>query len=203
MDLERVAAHDAVPIDDPPRESAVVLPVVERADGPAILFTRRADHLSSHPGQMSFPGGGREPADADLLATALREAREEVGLTPASVEVVGRLDDLQTISRYAIRPFVARVPDREYVPTDEEVAETTVLAVPALTDPANYGMQERDHPEHGTVTLHFFTVDGHTVWGATARILVQFLQVALGWQPPADAHVADEDLPDEVREAVS
>ncbi len=65
---------------------------------------------------MSFPGGGREPEDEDLLRTALREANEEIGLNPLAVNVVGRLDDIRTITRYSVRPFVGRIPDRDYLP---------------------------------------------------------------------------------------
>ncbi|WP_167837362.1 NUDIX hydrolase [Halosimplex halophilum] len=180
------------------REAAVLAPVVARDGADHVLFTKRADHLSDHPGQMSFPGGGREPEDTDLLATALREAGEEIGLRSEEVEVVGRLDDIRTITDYLVRPFVARIADREYRPSDEEVAEVAVLPVAGLVDPDNYESERRDHPHYGEIRLHFFRVDGFTVWGATANMLVQLLELATDWElpPEPDRTVdADADLP--------
>jgi 8-oxo-dGTP pyrophosphatase MutT (NUDIX family) len=194
MDWERVAGHDPVEVTDEEREAAVLAPVVTRSDGEYLLFTKRADHLGEHPGQMSFPGGGREPSDDDLQATAKREAREEIGLRPSEAEVVGRLDDIRTITNYAVRPFVARVPDREYTPDEREVAEIAVLPLSALTDLDNYESERRDHPHYGEIRIHFFHVDGYTVWGATGRMLVQLLELATDWEMPTDVdRVVDPD----------
>jgi 8-oxo-dGTP pyrophosphatase MutT (NUDIX family) len=194
MDLSAVTRHTPRTIDDAEREAAVVAPIVERADGDALLFTKRADHLGEHAGQMSFPGGGREPSDAGLEETARREANEEIGLTPDEIEIVGRLDDIPTVSDYAVRPFVSRIPDRTYVPDEREVAEIAVLPVAALTDLDNYESERRDHPHYGEIRLHFFHVDGYTVWGATGRMLVQLLELATDWEmPPEVDRVVDPD----------
>ncbi|MBX0293460.1 NUDIX hydrolase [Haloarcula nitratireducens] len=206
MDFDRLAAHDPVEVTDEEREAAVVVPVVSRSDGEGILFTKRADHLPDHPGQMSFPGGGREPEDDDLLGTALREANEEIGLDPQAAHVVGRLDDIRTITHYSVRPFVARIPDREYLPGDGEVAEIVVLPLSELTDLDNYESEHRDHPHYGEIRLHFFYVNGYTVWGATARMFVQLLELATDWEmPPEPDRYAgpDDDLPESVRDEVS
>ncbi|PSP94422.1 coenzyme A pyrophosphatase [Halobacteriales archaeon QS_1_68_44] len=194
MDPQRVAEHDPVEVTDEEREAAVLAPVVTRADGAGLLFTKRADHLGEHPGQMSFPGGGREPSDAGLEATAKREGREEIGLRPPEVDVIGRLDDIRTITNYAVRPFVARIPDREYTPDEREVAEIAVLPVSALTDHDNYESERRDHPHYGEIRVHFFRVDGYTVWGATARMLVQLLELTTDWEMPLEVdRVVDPD----------
>jgi 8-oxo-dGTP pyrophosphatase MutT (NUDIX family) len=194
MDLAGIRRHRPTAVTDEPRRAAVIVPVLERASDPFLLFTKRADDLSDHPGQMSFPGGGVEPSDADLEATALREADEEIGLRPSEVDVVGRLDDIRTVTSYSVRPFAACVPDREYVPGDGEVAEIAVLPVAGLTDRDNYESERRDHPYYGEVRLHFFRVDGYTVWGATANILVQFLELATDWEaPPEPDRVVDAD----------
>jgi 8-oxo-dGTP pyrophosphatase MutT (NUDIX family) len=206
MDFDRVAAHDAAAVTGEEREAAIVVPVVTRAEDEAVLFTKRADHLPDHPGQMAFPGGGREPEDGGLLGTALREANEEIGLDPKAVHIAGRLDDIRTITHYSVRPFVGRIPDREYLPGDEEVAEVVRLPVSALTNPGNYESEHRDHPHYGEVRLHFFYVDGYTVWGATARMLVQLLELATGWEmPPEPDRYAgpDDDLPERVQDEVS
>ena len=183
MDFGPIAAYDPATVTGE-RQAAVLAGVVDRESGPHILCTKRAEDLDDHPGQMSFPGGGREPFDADLRETALRESHEEVGLRPAEVTVVGRVDDIQTVSAYSIRPFVGRIPDRAYEPTDAEVAEIAILPVAELVDPRNYETECRDHPALGTVRLHYFHVDGYTVWGATARMLAQLLELTTDWEPP-------------------
>jgi 8-oxo-dGTP pyrophosphatase MutT (NUDIX family) len=213
MDLSRVVERGHPPgsagdgtaatARDPPaeervREAAVLAPVIDRGGADHVLFTKRAEHLTDHPGQMSFPGGGREPEDADLLATALREADEEIGLERGEADVVGRLDDITTVTDYRVRPFVGRVPDREYTPRDSEVAEIAVLPVAGLVDSDNYESERRDHPHYGEIRLHFFHVGGYTVWGATANMLVQLLEWTTDWRlpPEPDRTVdADADLP--------
>jgi len=194
MDWQAVADHDPGAVTDEDREAAVLAPVVTRDAGTHLLFTKRADHLGEHPGQMSFPGGGREPSDDDLTATALREADEEIGLAADEVEIVGRIDDIRTVTGYAVRPFVAVVPDRAYTPDEREVAEVVLLPVPALTDLDNYESERREHPAYGEHRVHYFNVDGYTVWGATARMLVQLLELTTDWRaPPEPDRVADPD----------
>jgi 8-oxo-dGTP pyrophosphatase MutT (NUDIX family) len=194
MNLSALARHTPRGIDDADREAAVVAPVVDRGAGDALLFTKRADHLGQHPGQMSFPGGGHEPSDEDLEATARREADEEIGLRSDEIEIVGRLDDIPTVSDYSVRPFVSRIPDREYVPDEREVAEIAVLPVDELTDLDNYESERRDHPYYGDIRLHFFRVGGYTVWGATGRMLVQLLELTTEWEmPPEVDRVVDPD----------
>ena len=98
MDLSRMSAHTPTAVDDADKRAAVLAPVLTREGEAYILFTKRAEHLGEHPGQMSFPGGSREPEDGSLEATALREADEEIGLRAAEVTVAGRLDDIRTRS---------------------------------------------------------------------------------------------------------
>ena len=194
LDLSRIAEYDPVEVTGEPREAAVLVPVIERSGDPHVLFVKRSDHLGEHPGQMAFPGGGREPGDADLQATAIRESDEEIGLRAEEASVVGRLDDIRTITEYSVRPYVARVADREYVPDQREIAEVAVLPVVDLVDRANYESERRDHPHYGDIRLHFFHVGGYTVWGATGRILVQFLELAADWRMPEEPdRVVDPD----------
>lgn len=184
MDLSGLRSHAPSRIGGARREAAVLAPVIERGGDAHLLFTKRADHLGEHPGQMSFPGGGREPIDRTLTDTALREAHEEVGMRPDEVDVVGRIDDTRTTTAYRVRPFVGVAPDREYVPDESEVAEVVVLPVGGLTDPANYESERRTHPEYGDHRVHFFHVDGYTVWGATGGMVVQLLERTTDWRAP-------------------
>ncbi|WP_136588468.1 NUDIX hydrolase [Salinigranum halophilum] len=198
MDLSGVGRHTPASLEGMSRQAAVVAPVVARDGEDHLLFTKRADHLGEHAGQMSFPGGGREPSDESLEATALREANEEIGLRPEETELYGRLDDIETVTDYSVRPFVGRIPDREYTPDEREVAEITVLPVAALADDANYESELRDHPHYGEIRIHFFHVDGYTVWGATGRMLVQLLELTTDWRMPPEVDRVvgpDADLP--------
>jgi 8-oxo-dGTP pyrophosphatase MutT (NUDIX family) len=184
MELSGVREHEPVTVADAERWAGVLATVLPRDDKPHVLFTKRADHLGEHPGQMSFPGGSREPSDENLEATARREGEEEIGLHDEEITTVGRLDDITTVTGYAIRPFVADIPNREYDPDENEVAEIAVLPVEQLIDLNNYESERREHPRRGDVRLHFFHIDGYTVWGATGRLLVQLLELTTGWEPP-------------------
>lgn len=194
MDLERVRTHSPTRITDEQYEAAVLVPIILRDDTPHLLFTKRADHLGEHPGQMSFPGGSRETRDDSLYATAVREAEEEIGLASSEVTRIGQLDDIRTVTRYSVTPFVGRIPDRSYLPDEREVAEIAVLSVAELVSIDNYEAEFRDHPHYGEVTIHYFHVDGYTVWGATGRILVQLLELTTDWRVPRSArNVIDSD----------
>ena len=186
MDLAGVREHEAETLDGEEQRAAVIVPILERDGREHLLFTKRAEHLSNHPGQMSFPGGRMEPEDEHLMATAKREGEEEICLDPADIECIGRLDDIRTVTRFLVRPFVSRIANREYSPCEHEVAEVVVLPVDGLTDLDNYHSEHRDHPYYGEIRLHYFYVDGYTVWGATARMLVQFLELATDWEAPPE-----------------
>lgn len=193
MDLSRLGRTEPTSLAAR-REAAVLAPVIERDGAANLLFTKRAEHLGRHPGQMSFPGGGREPRDVTLRDTALREADEEIGLRASEVDVVGRIDDVTTTSDYAVRPFVGVAPDREYVGDESEVAEVAVLPVDGLTDPRNYESERRVHPEYGDHRIHIFRVDGYTVWGATGGMVVQLLERTTDWRAPTEPdRVVDHD----------
>lgn len=196
MELGRIARHDPGTIDGGGRLAAVIAPVVVRDGDTHVLFTKRADHLGEHPGQMSWPGGGHEPHDSDMTATALREVDEEIGLRSSEVDLVGRLDDIQTVTDYVVRPFVAQAPARQYVPDEREVAEVVLLPVAELVDPDNYDWEYREHPHDGRIRLDYFHVDGYTVWGATGRMLAQLLELTTDWRRPAESERFVEPDPD-------
>lgn len=167
--------------------AAVVVPEIPANESTQLLFTRRAPDLDTHPGQMSFPGGRKDPGDDTLLDTALRETREEVGIDPTAVEIVGRLDPITTVTGFYVEPYIGRIPDGPFTPQRSEVAEVVSLSIDSFLDERSYEQERRTHPVHGTVAVHYFYVDGYTVWGATGSLLVQYLERTAGWSPPADA----------------
>lgn len=153
------------------RPAAVLAPILRREDGLSMMLTRRADHLSSHQGQISFPGGRRDPGDGSAMANALREAQEEVGLDPASVEVLGYLDDYPTISRYLVTPVVGLVQAPVAPMADPgEVAEVFEVPMSVLLDPRAY--RKKTLSRDGFVVPYYeVTWSGYRIWGATAGML--------------------------------
>jgi len=159
------------------RDSAVLAPFVLRAGEPRLLFTLRPAHLRRHAGQVSFPGGARDPEDPTTLHTALRELREELDVPADSVEVLGMLDEIPTTSEFRVVPYVGLLdPSVELHPDAGEIAElleipVSDLLVPGLrrTEKWFYRGAERD--------VYFYDVGNHTIWGATARILSNLLSV--------------------------
>jgi 8-oxo-dGTP pyrophosphatase MutT (NUDIX family) len=157
---------------DGERTRAAVLVPLQCVDGAVhVVYTRRAQTLPHHRGQVAFPGGTRTPADATLEATALREAAEEVGLRPADVRVLGRLDDIETVSsRFLITPFVGIVPHPyAWAPCPDEVDTIFTVPVTRLLDPLS---ERRELWDFGgrVLPIDHFPIDGQVIWGATHRI---------------------------------
>ncbi|MDR3410164.1 MAG: CoA pyrophosphatase [Formivibrio sp.] len=159
------------------RQAAVLVLLVLHPQGPTILLTRRAAHLPAHPGQISFPGGAREDCDVDLVATALRETQEEIGLSQHSVEVLGMLGEYQTSSLFCVTPVVGLVePGFLFSPDTAEVEEVFEIPAAVLLDPSQY---ERRWVERGGMRIksHFLDYEGRLVWGATAGMLIGFARL--------------------------
>lgn len=183
-----LARHTPVRSPEPGRAAAVLVPLLPRLDGLHVLFTERSKELRSHAGQVSFPGGSVDAGDRDSKEAALREAREEVGLLPEHVEVLGLLDDCPTfVTGFVIAPVVGVVDPLAFTaagrypwkPSQAEIAALHELPLAGFTDPANMRVERRKH-EGRIFELTWYTVDGTTVWGATARILRQLIELSLG-----------------------
>jgi len=157
--------------------SAVLVPIYYKEGQCCILFTRRTEKVKEHKGQISFPGGARQDGES-LLDTALRESREEIGLALADVEILGQLDDtLTVVSNYIVTPFVGVIPWPYELKADgwetDEIIEAPITAL--LT---NASREKKTEVIDGKkATSYFYHYQGRIIWGATARILHQFLDI--------------------------
>jgi 8-oxo-dGTP pyrophosphatase MutT (NUDIX family) len=155
--------------------AAVLVPIVFREAGPCFILTKRTMTVARHKGQISFPGGAGEAEDEDAAATALREAREEIGLEPNRVRVVGLLDDYATITGFLITPVLGIVDDSAtFEPDPGEVDELFEILLSRFSARGAHGIVTGAH-EGVERTYHCYTVDGRIVWGATAAIIHSFL----------------------------
>jgi 8-oxo-dGTP pyrophosphatase MutT (NUDIX family) len=168
--------------DTTPRSSAVLLLTFDRDGETYVVLTKRTDDLANHSGQVSLPGGAWEPHDSSLLATALRETREELGIELDQVQILGQLQDVYTpVSNFNITPFVARLAaPPQYQPDLAEVAAVIEVPLAAVRDRSIWWEEERPEPEGGKRKVYFFRYGDHVIWGATARILKQFVDEAAG-----------------------
>ena len=159
------------------KPAAVLVPIQERTDGEYLVLTKRADHLPTHKGQIAFPGGRVDSRDADPIQTALRECQEEIGIDPDCVIVLGRLDEFTAGYGLVVTPVVGVIPERCEFRLDP--GETTAVAsvpVRSFLEQANF-LQDAHLSPSGHPSYHFY-VNGWDVWGVTARIIVQFLELA-------------------------
>jgi 8-oxo-dGTP pyrophosphatase MutT (NUDIX family) len=158
--------------------SAVLVPIFYKQGEYYLLFTKRTERVKTHKGQISFPGGTYEEQDGTLVNTALRECAEEIGLPAEAIEVLGELDDMPSITtNYLISPFVAAIPwPYQLKVAPMEVEEIIEAPISALLD-KNCRRQETDTLNSQPITTYFYHYQGKVIWGATARILNQFLDI--------------------------
>jgi len=169
-----------LPVDQPSQKrvdfrcAAVLVPLVkDEQDGEwQVIFTRRAEHLKHHPGQISFPGGGFENNDRNLSHTAIRETSEEIGINPEHIHLIGRLPQQRTISQYNVTPFVGTIAPEHQISLDtNEVAEVFRAPLAFVTAPTN---QQRvtENIQGKDFSFYVIRYKQYNIWGATARILV-------------------------------
>lgn len=165
-------------IDQRLTPSAVLVPIYYKQGQYYVILIQRTERVKEHKGQISFPGGAYEEKDGTLWQTALRESAEEIGLAVESVALLGELDDfVTTTSGYIITPFVAAIPWPSSLRVDEwETAEIVEVPLSALLD-KNFCRQETEIIDGQSVTAYFYHYQGRVIWGATARILNQFLGI--------------------------
>lgn len=160
------------------REAAVLIPLFWHADKDEwyVLFTLRSNAVPTHKGQISFPGGGREPGDSSLLATALRETWEEIGVRPEDVEILGVADDVMSNSScYVVTPFVGVIPHPyAFTLNPAEIDELIEVPLSFFRHPDHHRVEHWEL-RGKEVPVHFFDWNGYVIWGLTARVLTEFL----------------------------
>ena len=152
-------------------KAAVLIPLLMKEDGLAVLLTQRTNHLRDHAGQISFPGGRMDPEDQSPNETALRESQEEIGLDPKRVEIIGHLPQYLTVSGYSVTPVVGLVQAQaEYVLDEFEVADVFEVPLSFLLDPANHQVRLWQS-EQGGRRFYSMPYENRFIWGATAGML--------------------------------
>ncbi len=163
-----------------PRPAAVLVPFFRQDGAWQLLFTRRTETLPEHSGQVAFPGGSVDPGDPSAEAAALREAEEEIGLPPANVRILGKLSQLNTVTNYLITPVIGVIqPLASYRIAVEEVGRVFSIPLPWLANPQNHDIRERQLPPPfpPVPVIYFQVYDGELLWGVTARIMLNLLEV--------------------------
>jgi len=165
--------------------SAVLIPLFDKNGEISLIFTRRTGLVKHHKHQISFPGGVKEDGDETLRDTMLREVEEEIGLRGEHVEILGAIDDILTVTGFRITPFAGIVPSEySFVLNSAEIKELITVPVLLLLQPSVFssGLYSYNGKKYHS---YYFRVNRRTtIWGATARILAQFLELAFKWKAP-------------------
>ncbi len=153
------------------RPAGVLVPLCERGGGVTVVLARRSERVPHHKGQICFPGGSRDPGDADLFATALREAEEELGIRREDVELIGAMEPVPTVTGFFIQPYVVQIPGETRFSLDDfEMEEVFEAPLSVFADYDRYRYAETTFLGE-EYRVYFFDYGPHTIWGATARIL--------------------------------
>lgn len=182
------------------RRAAVLLLLYPRLGDDYLVFTRRTETVEHHKGQISLPGGAQDPGDPDIAYTAVREAHEEIGIDPAAVEVLATLPHIYArVSSFIITPVIARLKSDAdsqgpiFKPNPHEVAEIIEVPLSALRDETIHRTEQRTH-EGVTYNIHYYTYGPYEIWGATGRIISEFLRSGIGRRLPEN-HSAHQLTP--------
>ena len=185
------ADHHPIKNSQIQKRASVLIPLLESEGELFVLLTQRSEHLRSHAGQVSFPGGKQDTQDANSLETALRETHEEIGLPPEKVEIIGTMDQILSLHYYLVTPFVALIPD-DFVPIPNTGEIEAVFKVPLtfFMNGDNHWTEEFKTPV-ATVLAHHFDFQGYDIWGLTAKLILRLLEIGLGHLPDFPVHHPD------------
>lgn len=174
-----VPLDEVVPAPEGALRPAAVLVPLRVVDGEVrVVLARRTERVPHHKGQVCFPGGSRDPGDRDLLATALRESEEELGIRPGDVELFGAMEPVPTVTGFFIQPYIGRIPaDSRFRLDSFEIAESFDVPLSAFTDLSRYRATETTFLGK-PYRVYFLDYGRHAIWGATARILHDLAGIA-------------------------
>lgn len=177
---QALAEYTPRKVDNPSAAPAAVLILIYDRDGePHVLFTERTHKVEHHKGQISFPGGACDDTDDCGETTALRETYEEIGVKPEDVTIIGQLDEMVTVSNFKVTPYVgilATQSEYPFVLNKQEVERVVQVPLSFLLDERNMELEMREH-QGREVLVPAFNYNGHRIWGATARMLHQFVEL--------------------------
>jgi 8-oxo-dGTP pyrophosphatase MutT (NUDIX family) len=158
------------------RAAAVLVPLVSMPEGHQLLLTRRSSALRRQPGDISFPGGVVDDADPNPLATALRESAEEVGLEESDVEILGQMDERETVTGFRVTPFIGAVSGPYTFRPNHEVAELIWVPLSVLRQPGILHTEQRKH-QGRTITVYHYLYQSYDIWGITGKLIKELLDL--------------------------
>jgi len=164
---------------EPPRQAAVLIPILVAEEVWQLLFIRRTENLVEHSGQVAFPGGSLESQDSSIEIAAMREAREEIGLQPPDIHILGKLEPIWTITNYLVTPVVGSIPwPYPLVLESREVSRVFTIPLWWLAEPKNYQIVMRDLPAPlpRITTIYYKPYDNEILWGVSAKITQNLIQ---------------------------
>jgi 8-oxo-dGTP pyrophosphatase MutT (NUDIX family) len=182
MDLKEqiktaLALHKRVPMAPGPVRAGVIIPLFLKNGAYHILFTKRAENLTHHRGEISFPGGVYQPEDNDILQTALRETWEETGIVPEDVDILGVLDDFLSIHNYLVTPYVGMVAARHTLRINPAEIERIIEVPLSFLLRSDIFLIEEGNWQGRTYPRYFLTYEGDKIQGLTAAVLKQFMEI--------------------------
>ena len=179
-------------------QAAVLVALTDERE-PQVVLGRRAAHLRLHPGEIAFPGGKREPQDVSPWATALREAHEEIGVQPSTVQRLGELATRVTRSNFQVYPCVAKIPNNCELVVDASEFDSAFMTPLARFARAEHYTLEKMSDERGSIMVPHYAINGDSIWGVTAAVLVQLVNLVfdagLAVAPLGQPYTTPTDLP--------
>ena len=170
------------------KRAGIILPLINVGGEESLLLTLRSTNLRSHAGQVACPGGKMDKEDLDIQQTALREAKEEIGLQASQVQIIGQLEEIISRNLYLVTPFVGIV-DSNFIPTinHDEIEKTFIVPISFFLDEKSHSYEEKQTGTYPYL-IHYFHYQNDTIWGLTALLILRLLEVGMDYQPSYPIH---------------